>query len=668
MGKKNSRKHRRNFTSGTNTPSRVYHKHYSLPHFDFGDVATRDEYQPTHWQPLSGISLWKRPVKFVSAGISRPLENLDQLHKKQTNTQAQPAKELIDPTDALVEEDPVPVALGFPAFPTEIPRPVSPALSDTSSVEVIVFRGRKAATQAPKPQLPVVKVGVESRDSAVLLEDVKPDTRPLSAERKQTNTDALDLDEIRREVQEIIDNSKEEFTTAMVKPSHRRAARREARHRKKNQKRRSTGSFGSLTNPISGFNFNEDSADESLDSDLIVEDYRRNLAENGFDLEPTVWARRDLGGEEGDIVISPSEENSKTDSDDSDDIGEAEETFTSKIPEDKVEVENTLHGEIIAQEVQITTNVDPFSFELDNADFGSDSSSSEEDGDDENEDDEAFDQISANEENEDDEDEDGDEEDDEIDLTYDDDDDDEDGDIISIFPSLVRKKKIGKGSLPFFDPDLDPYIQDLLNKKINNNRMKKAARKKKRELLRAQGLLGKSASPGDLFSKYPSGMQFHEISNELQGFLSSDHEQLTFPPMAPAFRKGLHEIAHKLILVSKSTGKGNLRQTTFYKRANTTTSQSRFRHVMMEMGRRHFKVKTASLAGTIRSSKSVNEARYQDGEIVGALLPELGNDNRGHNLLKKMGWSRGTALGTVENKGILEPVMQKMKSSRAGLA
>ena len=73
-----------------------------------------------------------------------------------------------------------------------------------------------------------------------------------------------------------------------------------------------------------------------------------------------------------------------------------------------------------------------------------------------------------------------------------------------------------------------------------------------------------------------------------------------------------------------------------------------------------------------RDSKSVRNrghvrTGYRDGDIVGEGLPELGQENRGRNMLEKMGWSSGTALGALENKGILHPVAQVVKRTKAGL-
>lgn len=58
---------------------------------------------------------------------------------------------------------------------------------------------------------------------------------------------------------------------------------------------------------------------------------------------------------------------------------------------------------------------------------------------------------------------------------------------------------------------------------------------------------------------------------------------------------------------------------------------------------------------------------YRDGDIVGASAPELGADNKGRAMLEKMGWSQGTALGALNNKGIMQPVTHVVKTTKAGL-
>lgn len=70
------------------------------------------------------------------------------------------------------------------------------------------------------------------------------------------------------------------------------------------------------------------------------------------------------------------------------------------------------------------------------------------------------------------------------------------------------------------------------------------------------------------------------------------------------------------------------------------------------------KVKRGAVGGAVS---------YMDGDVVGGTAPEIGAGNRGRAMLEKMGWSSGTALGAVNNKGILLPVAHVVKNSRTGL-
>lgn len=58
---------------------------------------------------------------------------------------------------------------------------------------------------------------------------------------------------------------------------------------------------------------------------------------------------------------------------------------------------------------------------------------------------------------------------------------------------------------------------------------------------------------------------------------------------------------------------------------------------------------------------------YREGEVVGQHASELASDNKGRMLLEKMGWSKGMALGTTDNKGIMAPIMHVVKKTKAGL-
>ncbi|KAL2889047.1 Protein SQS1 [Ceratocystis lukuohia] len=648
--RKNDRRKRRQFLSNGADTSHSTKKCRQI-HSDYRNYTLQDEAHNTSSHAWTAISLWKQPVKFVSVGYCQPLQDLIVLQKNSVSKIETPPKPTV--SIASTAEEKAQVDCLLPTDSKEIKRPTSPAVSETSSIEVILFQGRKAAARQANSHNTSGAIANTSRVStSALPSTVEKITIPQQQSfGKSEKNDPLDLDDITKEIQAILDNNLNSINisdndAAMVKPSHRRALRRESRNRKK-QKKRSHGSSGSLSNPISVFSAGIEDDSDTFDSDLIIDDYMDNLAENGFEFEPTVWSHRDLGGEEGDIFINTEEESTKDPSD-----GESVNGSASKSNIFQSSAQNTVE---IFTKLDSSPAADDLGFEID--EFGIDITSSDTEandndlngnGDDEDEDDNkvnnprGFDEITEN-------------------------DDFFNQDIISVFPNHITKRK-GKGainSMPFLDPSLDPDIEDLLIKSINSNRAKKTARKKQRELLRAQGQLGKSTS-NDLSVKYPSGMQFEEITSELWEFLSSDNEQFTLLPMAPSFRKGIHDIAHRLGLVSKSTGKGNSRRPVLYKKGNPVYIRSRFDQIMLLAGKRHFKVKAASMKGAVFSGSS-RQTRYQEGEIIGGSLPKLGNDNRGHTLLQKMGWSHGTALGTIENKGIMEPVMQKMKNTKAGL-
>jgi hypothetical protein len=68
-----------------------------------------------------------------------------------------------------------------------------------------------------------------------------------------------------------------------------------------------------------------------------------------------------------------------------------------------------------------------------------------------------------------------------------------------------------------------------------------------------------------------------------------------------------------------------------------------------------------------RQKPGASGVSFRDGEVAGSSMPQIAEGNKGRTMLEKMGWASGMALGADENKGILEPVAQVMKRSKAGL-
>ncbi|KAK0387127.1 hypothetical protein NLU13_5440 [Sarocladium strictum] len=239
-------------------------------------------------------------------------------------------------------------------------------------------------------------------------------------------------------------------------------------------------------------------------------------------------------------------------------------------------------------------------------------------------------------------------------------------------PSLQRRK--GKGARGRIRVDVsDSELEQSLQAAWKNDRFKKAERKRQREEMRALGQLGRNAKPEDLRVKYPQGISIDEVADEMRTFLQGTSETLALPPMDKHARKVIHDLANKFNIKSKSVGNADNRRPTLYRTKRTQQySAASFDQAVNRITRRYFPRldgrRGKGAPRTIGSGRvNVAAATVQDGEIVGAAAPELGVENRGRAMLEKMGWSQGTALGALDNKGILQPVSHAMKRSKAGL-
>ena len=91
----------------------------------------------------------------------------------------------------------------------------------------------------------------------------------------------------------------------------------------------------------------------------------------------------------------------------------------------------------------------------------------------------------------------------------------------------LRPKPKGRRGAPTFDLS-DAELEASLQSAWEKDRSKKKIRKKEREELRAQGLLGKSGHP-DLNTKYKEGITLHQVREEIITFMHSDRQRYMFP-------------------------------------------------------------------------------------------------------------------------------------------
>ncbi|OBT94657.1 hypothetical protein VE01_06152 [Pseudogymnoascus verrucosus] len=236
-------------------------------------------------------------------------------------------------------------------------------------------------------------------------------------------------------------------------------------------------------------------------------------------------------------------------------------------------------------------------------------------------------------------------------------------------PSLKKKPKGRKGRLPFdvSDPELEASMQSAWE----NDRVKKKQRKEDREHRRALGVLGIHPDKPDLSMKYKEGMGIMAIKEEIRLFLIGKNTTLALPPMDKKDRIVVHEIANAFNLKSKSVGAERKRFPVLYRTHRTSAyNENVFTSVERRISRRFFPrmdVKGKNPMAKTSSGFRGTAGGYKDGDVVGGSAPELGVENRGRAMMEKMGWSSGTALGALNNKGILQPVSHVVKTTKAGL-
>lgn len=144
-------------------------------------------------------------------------------------------------------------------------------------------------------------------------------------------------------------------------------------------------------------------------------------------------------------------------------------------------------------------------------------------------------------------------------------------------------------------------------------------------------------------------------------------------------RKVVHELANKFNIKSKSAGSGDQRRPALHRTLRTVKYREvYFEEIFARSGRKYFSRPDVKKVPRNNNGESVGARRrggggngpgfnYKDGEVVGASAPELGETNKGRTMLEKMGWSAGMALGSMDNKGILQPVAHVVKRTKAGL-
>ncbi|RYP48995.1 hypothetical protein DL768_005186 [Monosporascus sp. mg162] len=618
-------------------------------------------------KPSLGTKLRNQPVKFVSAGFMDPLKDLEVEQKALSQTQlarearkdnpttAEASYEEHTPAEHVQTPDAVTEELSAPSFTLDLTvnrllrpsqRPVTdtatpePSCDSDSSEEVILFKGRNASRQNRNPAEP-------SQDTSG-----QHDSQPGTLELREMD---LELRVVEKSIQNAEipvtqETTQQHVQEAVVEVDHHIPLSTAAK--------RGRGRRAASTSTTS----DEEAA--------IIADYIANMREESDEGEdgdgehdgPVIGTHafhvlRDLGGTDSDAILEGG--SSAEDSSDGSVADEADEEAQKR----RLELEDERMARTLAKQEELGLGSDEI-------------------------------------------------------LLYDDADSDSgEGNWQPAPKGTRRRKKKGstkkakimqtKGQYPsatlmadaFDDLDLmdwhrpslnnfkngpkafegsDSELEEAMNMTWQKDRLKKAEKKKAREELRSQGLLGKNANPDDLRVKYRGGMTIDDLANELESFLIGARPQLQLPPFDKQARRTVHQLANKFKIKSQSAGKGNNRYTVLYRSQATLPFEQAFFEREFARIKRTWFPRVDVDEETVKQTRILKRAEprrargnhsltYREGDVVGQHAAELGAENKGRTMLEKMGWSKGMALGTGDNKGIMVPITQVVKKTKAGL-
>lgn len=284
------------------------------------------------------------------------------------------------------------------------------------------------------------------------------------------------------------------------------------------------------------------------------------------------------------------------------------------------------------------------------------------------------------------------------------------------------RKKFKKGKLPDFSA-ADPMLHDELASQFEtarkNQALKKMERKLQRDLAKTEAkiqhrtdrekllqqeiakkvteelletrrqMLEPKNGYVNLSYKYPVYMTVLDVVRELENFiLNVGRKTLPFPNMSPSDMDRIRDLAtcykldHKLKggivdphLTVLKDGRETLLSVDHKTVFKILDSEGTFKlwnlspkvNPTLITPKMHRKMKLRNLEKmAFANLPAKNKVRVFDGHVVGSNAEAIAENNTGHQLLRKLGWSKGTGLGP-NRSGIEEPLLAIVKITKLGL-
>ncbi|RCK62565.1 Protein SQS1 [Candida viswanathii] len=257
---------------------------------------------------------------------------------------------------------------------------------------------------------------------------------------------------------------------------------------------------------------------------------------------------------------------------------------------------------------------------------------------------------------------------------------------------IAYSKSSTQGLIPFSDRDfsrntpakhrrtfddleyLDPELQDSLTRQLTAYR----SNKKQQRHARDEQRLESAILHNDMLIKYPVSITIRQIRSEFEAFLKDEsRETLSFPTLDTHGHKTIQRMAdcyHMSVLKQGKLGtrkflrivknKGTFKNFPNYEGVDRIM---RGRPIFHRIDQKPAYAKKGDKKNPHKSRGGDVKTRFKEGDVVGAEAPEIGESNLGRQMLQKLGWVLGQGLGVDGNKGINQPIVAKVKTSKTGI-
>lgn len=237
-------------------------------------------------------------------------------------------------------------------------------------------------------------------------------------------------------------------------------------------------------------------------------------------------------------------------------------------------------------------------------------------------------------------------------IDYDDGDDDE-LDFDEVMNELLNGDGLPRGSG-------DPLKKKPKEKTLTR---RQKARKEARDEARAKSNFGRDP---ELWQKYPEVITVRDVLNEIRLFVATpEPQQIRFPPLDSNANWYVKQIAGLHGLATSSQGSG--KQKTVLCARTVRTGPARDLSLLRKLTtRRSTFLRSDKRDSGNRKEKKGGKKKIRDGHVVGQEAAPVSQENFGHRLMTRMGWTQGSGLGRV-GAGITHPISATVKLTKRGL-